>query len=95
MGFLKQCQLVLARRPAARSKPASEAVRQQFGWMVRRSRNDMRRHGSSGKPWSRVRRGATTKWTIHRSLRYSVTGCSEICQSLPSKMEMWSLFIGE
>src|SRR6266576_5313151 len=27
--------------------------------------------------------------------RYSVTGLSEICQSLPSKVEMWSVFIGE
>ncbi len=27
--------------------------------------------------------------------RYSVTGLSEICQSLPSKIEMWSVFIGE
>lgn len=26
---------------------------------------------------------------------YSVTGLSEICQSLPSKIEMWSVFIGE
>jgi len=26
---------------------------------------------------------------------YSDTGCSEICQSLPSKTEMWSVFIGE
>jgi hypothetical protein len=26
---------------------------------------------------------------------YSVTGFSEICQSLPSKIEMWSVFIGE
>ena len=27
--------------------------------------------------------------------RYSVTGRSEICQSLPSNTEMWSVFIGE
>jgi hypothetical protein len=26
---------------------------------------------------------------------YSVTGFSEICQALPSKIEMWSVFIGE
>ncbi len=26
---------------------------------------------------------------------YSVTAFSEICQSLPSKFEMWSVFIGE
>jgi hypothetical protein len=26
---------------------------------------------------------------------YSVTGFSEICQSLLSKIEMWSVFIGE
>ena len=26
---------------------------------------------------------------------YSETAFSEICQSLPSKIEMWSVFIGE
>ena len=36
-----------------------------------------------------------TKSIHHRLTCYSVTGCSEICQSLPSKTEMWSVFIGE
>jgi hypothetical protein len=32
---------------------------------------------------------------LKRKTRYSVTAFSEICQSLPSKIEMWSVFIGE
>jgi len=33
--------------------------------------------------------------TLSNLRRYAVTGFSEICQSLPSKIEMWSVFIGE
>jgi hypothetical protein len=44
-GFLQQRQLVLARRPSARRKPAAETVRQQFGRFGRRSGADAGRHG--------------------------------------------------
>jgi hypothetical protein len=57
-GLCEQRQLMLARRPAAACEPAAKAVRQQLGCFVRRSGQDVGRHGPRGKPLRRFRRGA-------------------------------------
>ncbi len=100
-GLCEQRQLMLARRPAAACEPAAKAVRQQLGCFVRRSGQDVGRHGPRPKPLRRFRRGRTAYFTAPRLrgeaqercerstlLNYSVTGLSEMSQSLPLNTEM-------
>src|SRR5882762_2962473 len=108
---------MLARRPSAASKPLAESIRQQIGCFVRRSEQDVGRHGPRPKPLRRFRRGRRAYFTSPRksgarevdpavalyfdafssrdpdplrlkTLCYSVTGRSEISQSLPLNCEI-------
>src|SRR5207248_7438049 len=53
----QQLKLVFARAPSARGEPSAETVRQQRGVLGRRSGDDAGRHGKTGKPLRRFRRG--------------------------------------
>ena len=87
---------MLARRPAAACEPAAETVRQQLGRLGLGRRSIWMRGGTS-RTYSLMAaaRAVSTIEPVRRGPTYSVTGFSEICQSLPSKIEMWSVFIGE
>ena len=54
--LLQQRQLMRARQPTASGEPRLEAVGQQRG-RLGRNFADAGRHGITGKPWGRVRRG--------------------------------------
>ena len=55
----QQLKLVFARTPSAPGEPSAETVWQQRGALGRRSGDDAGRHGKTGKPLRRFRRGPT------------------------------------